>query len=181
MYSLQKNEYILKLYDKNHRRLFQQGMNAFYGQRENIEDVEECIQDVFFEAYQKYDLLVVHENVDAWLSVAMRYRIQKTIRKNKRIKTCLVCSLDDQTRVKPDVAGTTDTGIDAVLDKECVQALLRVLSEQEQDLLRERYIAQESITDMAMKRNTTAGTIRALLSVARKRARKKSMNAIYET
>lgn len=165
------NDSVVRIYDENHVRLFRQGMNYFYGNRECIEDVEECIQDVFLDLYLKYESLASHEKIEAWLSQAMRYRLLKKTVYNKRKGGTSHRSLDRGYEQQGYELSVEDMAYDQVEVQDLIERMARFLPPQLWRLLQDHYLYHFSICEMAKARGTSPGTIRAGLSNARKKAR----------
>ena len=62
----------------------------------NENQAEEIVQDTFFEATQKIDILTAHENAGGWLMNTLKNKIRNLQRKNQK-ELMLLVSLDTQT------------------------------------------------------------------------------------
>lgn len=56
----------------------------------NEHQAEEIVQDAFFEAAQKLDFLMVHENAGGWLMMTLKNKIRNCQRKNQKELMLLV-------------------------------------------------------------------------------------------
>lgn len=73
--ALERDEYIERLYHEHYRNLEKYcirktGFNSLF-----YDLVDECIQDVFIQAYTDFELLKTHPNVGGWLKKACHNRL----------------------------------------------------------------------------------------------------------
>lgn len=62
----------------------------------NENQVEEIVQDTFFEATKKIDILIAHENPGGWLMDTLKNKIRNCQRRNQK-ELMLLVSLDSET------------------------------------------------------------------------------------
>ena len=110
---------------------------------QNDAQAEEVVQDTFHEALQKIDVLMGHENPEAWLVLTLRNKIwnyRRSVGKDReRILSLDVGVIEE--------LGWEDATIEAVLDKLIVQdterQMRQALTDEEQYLLR-RLVFEEA-------------------------------------
>ena len=110
---------------------------------QNDAQAEEVVQDTFHEALQKIDILMCHENPEAWLVLTLQNKIRnhrRSIRKNRERVLSLDVSVIEE-------LGWADATIEAVLDKLTVQdteqRVRKALTDEEQYILR-RLVFEEA-------------------------------------
>ncbi len=77
-----------KLYQENFWKLRRYALICL-----NENQAEEIVQDTFFEAAQKNDILITHENAGGWLMSTLKNKIRNCQRKNQK-ELMLFVSLD---------------------------------------------------------------------------------------
>lgn len=168
----EKEAFIESLYLQYAGRLERMGLNYVQHQAEYRDMVDESIQKTFLKAYEEYDALKDAPYVEAWLFKVCRYRLMTELNTYRRRRKRHV-ALDGETAVSDE---RLMTAIDALPERigqrETLERILDALNEREKGLVREHFVDGASVEELARRRNTTSGAIRAALARLRKKARR---------
>ena len=80
-----------QLYQENFWKLRRYALTCL-----NENQAEEIVQDTFFEATKKIDILIAHENPGGWLMDTLKNKIRNCQRRNQK-ELMLLVSLDSET------------------------------------------------------------------------------------
>jgi len=112
--------------------------------RENDSAVEDVVQEVFFVAYEKWDMLLDHPNIPGFLMVVARNKIRKWYDKQSKVyvnEESVLEYLEGDTG-KPD-------GVDPFTMVDLYTTMEKVLSHKEIDILRRYYEYGYTSSEMA--------------------------------
>ena len=139
----------------------------------NDVQAEEVVQDTFHEALQKIDVLISHENPEAWLVLTLRNKIwnyRRSIGKSRE----RILSLD--TGVIEEL-GWEDATIEAVLDKLTVRdtekQVRQALTDEEQYILRRLIFEEATHREVAQELGISVWTSQKRLERIRDKLEKK--------
>lgn len=163
-----------ELYDKTIDNLFTFG-TKFTTDRELIKD---CIQDVFVKLYMKRGELDTVQNIESYLHVSLRNRINDEFRRNSHL-----CENElDSNNVK-DICDDTEA-----CDMECMETELeranavhdfvRCLSPRQQQIIRLYYIEQRKYDDICRIMGINYQSVRNLMHRSLMRLRFLAANSI---
>lgn len=153
------------------------------GQTQFSEDIEECIQDVFYTAYCKREKLYTHENLEAWLKEACKRRMKKVLSKakGKRCKTKIV-SVET---LSPDIHSLAQNIVERWDEQEEARIQVNLIetnfSKEERTLLKMYWQNGASLQEIAMLLNTTLGTAKNKLHRLKKKAKKLVEEKYFKT
>ncbi len=141
------NELMRKMYDKIY--LFV-GKNC--SDREFVEDV---VQETFYEAYRKMDILLEHPNQIGWLYETAKYKRMKLGKQRSDIQESEV----EYDELKGDKTGDEEYG-----EFELAETIKTSVSEKEYEMLRDYYLNGYSSVEVADKYGVDRGVIRMRMS-----------------
>ncbi len=106
-------------------------------------DVEDILQDVFFELIEAYRLLKPAEQVTAWLFTVARNRITDLFRKRKATSLDEVAESEGEDRTLGDLLPSANAGPDAIFARNVLVDALEDAIEELPEKQREVFIAHE--------------------------------------
>ena len=130
---------------------------------------EDIVQDTFHEALRKKELLLHHENPQAWLMQTLKYKIQSSNRARERYLRRFLSLQEER--------GALDRNILRLEEEpEDIQTILgrirQILTTEEYDLLKALVLEQKSHLQVAKERNISVWTSQKRLERIRKKLEK---------
>lgn len=125
--------------------------------------LEDILQETFYEAYKKIDILIVHENYRGWIYKTARF---KALKLNNRIRKI------DMKQVELDYAEIQEVGQQDQYDFITYADYEDVISESEFNFLYRHYIEGYTYEDLAKQENIQVGACKMRLSRILKKLRK---------
>lgn len=171
------NEFITKLYEEYYGKLRTYCL-AYTGNKGLYAgDIEECIQEVFIVAYQKYDSLREYEYLEGWLKKACSFRMQKIIRARMKDFGPAIFSLDappydvDAQQIDPIEVHMTDLS-----KKELLRFIFQQINENEKHLILDYWLKGMPLQELARQHHTSIGAIKNKLFRIRKKIKTVAQN-----
>ena len=180
-----RDSFIHKIYNEYYTKL----ENMCLQKVSNIDSaygdlISSCIQDVFMLAYQSYDILVEHENVEAWLKKTCSNRlIPYKIRLDEKKSKIVPLELVDHMQLINEL-DVSETVVNAISSQEFLEKLMPLLSESEKEVYVSYFVEHKTIEDIANKRNSSVASVKMVLNRIKnkgKRAREKNIFIFFVT
>ena len=152
----------------------------------DTQDVEDILQDVFFELIEAYRLLKPAEQVTAWLYRVARNRITDLFRKKRTMSLDDSAAHGDDDTTFGDLLPSPDAGPDAILARNLLLDSLEVAIDELPENQREVFVAHElegrSFKELSEETGTSVNTLlsRKRYAVLRLRDRLKEIKKHYE-
>lgn len=124
--------------------------------------VEDVVQETFYEAYRKIDMLMEHPNVMGWLYTTAKHKRMKLGAKKKEF--CLLTEEHAPCNVKE--IDESDYGV-----LELEETIKASVNEVEYEMLRDYYINGYTYTEVAEKYGLDKGVVRMRMSRLKKKLR----------
>ena len=126
-------------------------------------DVEDILQDVFFELIEAYRLLKPAEQVSAWLFRVARNRITDLFRRRKALSLDEVAEIGDDDRTLGELLPSPDAGPDAIFARNLLFDTLEEALDELPESQREVFVAHEfegrSFKELSEKTGTSVSTL----------------------
>ena len=133
-------------------------------------DVEDVLQDVFFELIEAYRLLKPAEQMTGWLFQVARNRIIDLFRKRKSVSLDTVAE-DDEARTLGDLLPSPDAGPDALFARhvlfEAVEEALEELPANQREVFLAHEFEGRSFKEMSAETGTSVNTLLSRKTVRR--------------
>ena len=127
------------------------------------EDVEDILQEVFFELIEAYRLLKPAEQMTAWLYRVARNRITDLFRKRKTTSLDEAASIGDEDTTLGDLLPSPEAGPDAVFARNLLLDTLEEALEELPEAQRQVFVAHElegcSFKEMSEETGTSVNTL----------------------
>lgn len=150
-------------------------------------DVEDILQDVFFELIEAYRMLKPAEHVTAWLFTVARNRITDLFRKRKATSLDEVAERGEDDKTLGDLLPSPDAGPDALFARNLLFDALEEALDELPEAQREVFIAHEfegrSFKELSAETGTSLNTLlsRKRYAVLHLRERLKEIREQYGT
>lgn len=125
--------------------------------------LEDILQETFYEAYRKIDILIEHENYRGWIYKTARF---KALKLNNRIRKT------DVKQVELDYAEIQEIGQQDQYDFITYSDYNEILSDSEFNYLYKHYIEGYTYEDLSKEENIQVGACKMRMSRILKRLRK---------
>lgn len=168
------DEFLDDLYRRYYQKLRVYCYALVCGESRFSQDVEECIQDVFFLAYQKRVQLFQCDYLEAWLKEACKRRMKKAISrakgKRRKAETTSLEAFPTDSRVF--AYHPIERWLDEEEKQSDLQRLEQTLTEEEKELVLSHWRDGATLQELAKRLGTTAGTVKSKLNRLRKKAKR---------
>lgn len=132
--------------------------------------IDDCVQNTFLKAFEKYAVLKKHPNPPAWLIVTCRKLMSNEIKKTKRHYSF---SLDHPNAPDPpDLYDSIEAWLDRQEAQELANKVLDLMTEKEKPIVIDRLGKGMTSEETALRNHTTIGAVKAIVHRVRKRAKK---------
>lgn len=156
-------------FDELYRRYWRKLYMAAYAKLQNDADAKDCLQDVFVALWHKRKEINIHSSADAYLYMALKYRVLNLIRSRSNYGR----HLDLFAAIPP---GAMQAADDRLALQE-IQQLIRTAIAEMPEKMREIYVLSRqqnlSIADMAQQLGLSIQTVKNQLSNALRRIKAK--------
>ena len=127
---MDEKDWFARTYDQHYNLLYSIGKRLSAGQPRGQDGLFDDLQEVFLALWRKRAQLMQHPNVGGWLVQALRLQVQSHARKGRREASRAAYSLDDQDASAAHQAGQEGEELDALLYSEKLEALERLLGQE---------------------------------------------------
>jgi len=128
----------------------------------DLGDVEDVLQDVFYELIEAYRLLKPAEQITGWLFQVARNRITDLFRRRKAV-SLEEAAEDDETRTLGDLLPSPDAGPDALFARnllfDAVEEALEDLPANQRDVFIAHEFEGRSFKDLSAETGTSVNTL----------------------
>ena len=134
--------------------------------------IDTSIQNTFFLAYQMYDELKLHPNIEAWLKKACNnrlipYAIRLRERQNRTYPLDSICNINFSCERDISEQAVLNITLESMLVK-----LLHMLSDAEKELYYCFFVEHDTVEHIAQQRNASVDSVKMMLSRIRAKAKK---------
>lgn len=135
--------------------------------------VDDCVQEVFFAAYRKWDKLQNHENFYAWLVTACQKQCLFIMRRDGRRQEIVGRSVpySEQESI-PSLQDDIARWIEQTDAQSKINKLVSLLTEQERQVYADYFEADKPVRQIAAERQCTETAVRGAIQRVRKKAQK---------
>lgn len=159
-----RSEFLEDLYERYYKRLVLYCLGQLGQESDRVEMSEECAQETFMRATEAYKKLRSHPDIEGWLFQTAWNHLKNELAKRRRRAKRHAYSLDQKDT--PEVMEPFDA-IKAFVDNEVNRAglekLYDVLTQEQADILGERYGEELSIREIAQRHGMPEGTVKSLI------------------
>ena len=126
----------------------------------DLEDTQDCLQNVFLCAWNKLDTLRTHANVGGWFALTAKHMVYHILRKRKREEK--VIPLETYLGPIPSSRGDEDVWAIAKeqdIMEQRIEILQNILTEEEMRIFSDYYFDNVSIEELSKKYKVSASTV----------------------
>ncbi len=167
-----KHAYLEWLYDEHYHRLMLFCLVKIGREPDRIALAEECVQETFFLATKSIEQLAEHENVRGWLFETAENRLMNELNKRWRRAKWHAYSLDQEGM--PEAVEPFDA-IQAFVERDAnrkgLKKLFAVLTQEQKEIVHERFSQQLSIREIAQKHGLPEGSVKSIIHRILKRGK----------
>lgn len=165
-----REAFINALYNEHHRTLTRACQRQL-GRVSNGGDlVDECVQDVFVQAYRSYDTLLEHPNVPGWLFRTLHNRVLSALRQRKRREKAIALHIDEKEADLPAPVDLLDQWMDREDTRQALERIIGTLTDKEKLIFDDYFLRDMKMRDIAGKQKTTIGAVKAIIFRIRAKA-----------
>ena len=152
-------EYVIRTYGGAVKSVVAKILHNFH------EDIQECVDDVYMEVWNNIQYFDEKKgNLKNWILAIAKYRAINYLNKLSRRYSETNLELLENKIEASIYLDETETQVQELLEE-----LLDGLSDKDKEIVRKRYIEEQSIDELAAEYNVTASTIYSRLSRSRKK------------
>lgn len=165
-----REEFINILYQDHYRTLVRACQRQL-GRTPGAADlVDECVQDVFVQAYRSYDTLLEHPNIPGWLFRTLHNRVLSALRQRRRRERMIAMHMEEKEIDLPDQVDMLDRWMDQEDTRQALDRILGTLTDKEKTIYDDYFLKDMKMRDIADKQQTTVGAVKALIFRIRSKA-----------
>lgn len=126
----------------------------------DLEDTQDCLQNVFLCAWNKLDTLRTHANVGGWFALTAKHMVYHILRKRKREEK--VIPLETYLGPIPSSRGDEDVWAIAKeqdIMEQRIEIFQNILTEEEMRIFSDYYFDNVSIEELSKKYKVSASTV----------------------
>ena len=165
-----RNEFLEHLYSEYYDSVFRLCIVIAGYDKQHYPLIEDCIQDAFIEALDKYDDYKYYKNPIGWIAKVAGNRLRSEMRKERnRRKT-----VSSHMRLRSEDAAFFGSFIEREMDRKAlVEDILRIysmLTDLEKIVFQEYFLAEKSLKDTAASSGLSENSVRSAVRRIRERA-----------